>query len=226
MTVILGFLMSLGKAAVYKHIPVYYPHHVGSVGGLVGVIGGLGGFFLPIAFGVLLDLTGVWTAPFMLLFVIVAVSTVWMHVAIRRMERARHPGLAEEKFLSDVPQEPPPAHAQAREGGAARCGLVVGGRAGRHPLPLRLLQLEQLLVQRNLLRSRAAQGWARRGTAALQRGAPRRRPSGPEARAARAGLSLGWLSLGCPWVARAMARASAGGGAPSTPRASVIARLG
>ncbi len=109
MTVILGFLMSLGKAAVYKHIPVYYPHHVGSVGGLVGMIGGLGGFFLPIAFGVLLDLTGVWTAPFMLLFVIVAISTVWMHVAIRRMERARHPGLAEETFLSDVPQEPHPA---------------------------------------------------------------------------------------------------------------------
>ena len=31
----LGFFMSLGKAAVYKHIPVYYPGHVGAVGGLV-----------------------------------------------------------------------------------------------------------------------------------------------------------------------------------------------
>ncbi|MFD1158630.1 MFS transporter [Roseovarius aestuarii] len=106
LTVVLGFVMSLGKAAVYKHIPVYYPHHVGSVGGLVGMIGGLGGFFLPIAFGVLLDVTGVWTAPFMLLFVIVAISTVWMHVAIRRMERARHPGLADERYLSDVPEAP------------------------------------------------------------------------------------------------------------------------
>ncbi|NKB52243.1 MAG: MFS transporter [Rhizobiaceae bacterium] len=106
MTVILGFVMSLGKAAVYKHIPVYYPHHVGSVGGLVGMIGGLGGFFLPIAFGVLLDFTGVWTAPYMLLFVLVAVSTVWMHIAIRRMERARHPGLEQEKYLSDVPEQP------------------------------------------------------------------------------------------------------------------------
>lgn len=108
MTVILGFVMSLGKAAVYKHIPVYYPHHVGSVGGLVGMIGGLGGFFLPISFGVLLDYTGVWTAPFMLLFVIVAISTIWMHVAIRRMERARHPGLVDEKYLSDVPDAPLP----------------------------------------------------------------------------------------------------------------------
>ena len=44
---VLGFFMSLGKAAVYKHIPVYYPHHVGSVGGVVGLVGGLGGFVLP-----------------------------------------------------------------------------------------------------------------------------------------------------------------------------------
>jgi NNP family nitrate/nitrite transporter-like MFS transporter len=72
------------------------------------MIGGLGGFFLPIAFGLLLDLTGVWTAPFMLLFVIVLVSTVWMHLAIRRMERRRHPGLEDEKFLSDVPDAPLP----------------------------------------------------------------------------------------------------------------------
>ena len=56
---VLGFFMSLGKAAVFKHIPVYYPGHVGSVGGLVGMIGGLGGFVLPIAFGALLDLTGI-----------------------------------------------------------------------------------------------------------------------------------------------------------------------
>lgn len=58
---VLGFFMSLGKAAVFKHIPVYYPDHVGAVGGLVGMIGGLGGFILPIAFGALLDLTGIYT---------------------------------------------------------------------------------------------------------------------------------------------------------------------
>lgn len=85
---VLGFFMSLGKAAVYKHIPVYYPKHVGSVGGLVGMIGGLGGFVLPIAFGVMNDLTGVWTTCFMLLFGIAAVSILWMHFAIRRMEQA------------------------------------------------------------------------------------------------------------------------------------------
>jgi MFS transporter, NNP family, nitrate/nitrite transporter len=77
----------LGKAAVYKHIPVYYPKHVGAVGGVVGLVGGLGGFVLPIAFGVLNDLTGVWTSCFMLLFLVAAVSLVWMHVSIRAMER-------------------------------------------------------------------------------------------------------------------------------------------
>jgi NNP family nitrate/nitrite transporter-like MFS transporter len=85
---VLGFFMSLGKAAVYKHIPVYYPKHVGAVGGVVGLVGGLGGFILPVAFGALNDLTGIWTSCFMLLFVIVGIALVWMHVAIRAMERA------------------------------------------------------------------------------------------------------------------------------------------
>ncbi|MDV6317736.1 nitrate/nitrite transporter [Chromohalobacter sp. HP20-39] len=108
LTVLLGFFMSLGKAAVYKHIPVYYPNHVGSVGGLVGMIGGLGGFFLPITFGIVLDLTGVWTTSYMVMFVLVAVSLVWMHMAIRRMERRRIPELSEERYryLPEVQESP------------------------------------------------------------------------------------------------------------------------
>lgn len=101
LTFILGFFMSLGKAAVYKHIPVYYPDNVGSVGGLVGMIGGLGGFVLPIAFGVMADLTGVWTSCFMLLFVLVSGALAWMHLAIRRMERKAHPELGE---LPELPE--------------------------------------------------------------------------------------------------------------------------
>ncbi|WMT89827.1 nitrate/nitrite transporter [Pelagibacterium sp. H642] len=84
---VLGFFMSLGKAAVYKHIPAYYPGSVGAVGGLVGMIGGLGGFVLPIAFGVLNERTGMWTSCFMLLFAIVLVSLVWMHLSVRSIDR-------------------------------------------------------------------------------------------------------------------------------------------
>ena len=84
---ILGFFMAIGKAAVYKHIPVYYLDNVGAVGGLVGMIGGLGGFVLPIAFGALNDLTGVWSSCFMLLFVVAAACFAWMHVSILSLKR-------------------------------------------------------------------------------------------------------------------------------------------
>jgi NNP family nitrate/nitrite transporter-like MFS transporter len=99
---VLGFFMSLGKAAVYKHIPVYYPGHVGAVGGLVGMIGGLGGFVLPIAFGALNDYTHIWTSCFMLLFAIVATSLVWMHFAILRMEKRKYPHLSGETYFPEL----------------------------------------------------------------------------------------------------------------------------
>jgi NNP family nitrate/nitrite transporter-like MFS transporter len=51
------------------------------------MIGGLGGFVLPIAFGALNDLTGIWTSCFMLLFLVAAGSLLWMHFSIQRMER-------------------------------------------------------------------------------------------------------------------------------------------
>lgn len=99
---VLGFFMSLGKAAVYKHIPVYYPNHVGSVGGVVGMVGGLGGFVLPILFGLLNDLTGIWQSCFMALFAISAVALVWMHLAIRAMERGVYG--EELKKLPELPE--------------------------------------------------------------------------------------------------------------------------
>ncbi len=102
LTIILGFFMSLGKAAVYKHIPVYYPGHVGSVGGLVGMIGGLGGFVLPICFGFMNDIIGIWTSCFMLLFIIVAVSLIWMHTAIVISEKRLHPDLRGPKALPEM----------------------------------------------------------------------------------------------------------------------------
>jgi NNP family nitrate/nitrite transporter-like MFS transporter len=102
LTIILGFFMSLGKAAVYKHIPVYYPDHVGCVGGMVGLIGGLGGFFLPIVFGVMNDLIGVWTSCFMLLTGIISVALIWMHFAIQRLEKRRIPELRRPRNLPEL----------------------------------------------------------------------------------------------------------------------------
>jgi len=102
LTIVLGFVMSLGKAAVYKHIPVYYPGHVGSVGGIVGLIGGLGGFFMPIAFGMMNDLIGIWTSCFMLMAALVAVNLIWMHFAILRSEKRNNPEANGPKDLPEL----------------------------------------------------------------------------------------------------------------------------
>lgn len=114
-TILLGFFMSLGSAAVYKHIPVYYPDHVGTVGGLVGMIGGLGGFFMPLAFGVLNDVLNVWTSAFMLMFALVAISLTWMHFAIRRMERRRFPELERDERQRYLPELQPDYRPERRE---------------------------------------------------------------------------------------------------------------
>jgi NNP family nitrate/nitrite transporter-like MFS transporter len=98
----LGFFMSLGKAAVFKHVPIYYPNHVGAVGGIVGLVGGLGGFILPITFGYMSDKIGIWTSCFMLLTLIISISLTWMHFAIQQLEKKQHPELARPKFLPEL----------------------------------------------------------------------------------------------------------------------------
>jgi NNP family nitrate/nitrite transporter-like MFS transporter len=99
---VLGLFMSFGKAAVYKHIPVYYPDNIGAVGGAVGMIGGLGGFLLPLTFGMLNDLTGIWSSCFMLLFALVMIALTWMHFSVVRMERRVVPELA--RVSTDLPE--------------------------------------------------------------------------------------------------------------------------
>jgi len=109
LSLILGSVMGIGKAAVYKHIPDYFPGDVGVVGGIVGVLGGLGGFVCPIIFGYLLKETGLWTTCWMFFFVLVLSCTVWMHITIRRMmmkmapEAVRH--VEDESFGTPAWQE-------------------------------------------------------------------------------------------------------------------------
>ncbi len=90
---LLGLAMGLGKAAVYKHIPSYFPNDVGAVGGIVGVIGGLGGFVCPIIFGLLLDWTGVWTTCWIFMFALSVACLLWMHLVVRSMMKREAPSL-------------------------------------------------------------------------------------------------------------------------------------
>ncbi len=126
-TFVLGFFMSLGKAAVYKHIPVYYPDRVGAVGGVVGLVGGLGGFILPIAFGVLNDLTGIWQSCFWLLFVIVSMSLVWMHFAIRHMEATAAAAGIPVGALPELP-EMQPLHGSEHSGALGASAAIADWR--------------------------------------------------------------------------------------------------
>jgi NNP family nitrate/nitrite transporter-like MFS transporter len=93
---VLGLAMGIGKAAVYKHIPHYFPESVGAVGGLVGVIGGLGGFVMPILFGALVEWTLLPTTTFLFLFALSLTCLAWMIVVVHRLTRAAAPRIAED----------------------------------------------------------------------------------------------------------------------------------
>lgn len=74
-----GVAWAFGKASVFKYISDEFPRDIGAVSGIVGLVGGLGGFILPILFGALVDLTGVRSSCFMLLYGITWVSLIWMY---------------------------------------------------------------------------------------------------------------------------------------------------
>ncbi len=93
LVILLGIVWGIGKAAVYKHIPEYFPEEVGVVGGMVGVLGGLGGFFSPIIFGYLLDGTGLWTSAWMFMFFLSATCLFWMHRVVQTMMNRKEPAL-------------------------------------------------------------------------------------------------------------------------------------
>ena len=76
---VLGVSWAFGKASVFKYISDEYPDNIGVISGIVGLMGGLGGFTLPIMFGALVDLTGIRSSAFMLLYAIVWVSLIWMY---------------------------------------------------------------------------------------------------------------------------------------------------
>jgi NNP family nitrate/nitrite transporter-like MFS transporter len=84
---VMGIAWAFGKASVFKYISDEFPANIGVVSGIVGLAGGLGGFLLPILFGALLDLTGVRSSCFMLMYGVVWVSLIWAYLTeVRRIE--------------------------------------------------------------------------------------------------------------------------------------------
>lgn len=81
----LGVSFACGMASTFKYVADDFPDNLGAVSGIVGLAGGLGGFLLPVLFGIILDLTGVYSSCFMLLYGIVWVSLILAYITeVRR----------------------------------------------------------------------------------------------------------------------------------------------
>ena len=84
---VLGVSFACGMASTFKYISDDFPTNMGAVSGIVGLAGGLGGFLLPILFGIMLDLIGIYSSCFMLLYGIVWVSLTLSYLT--EVRRAR-----------------------------------------------------------------------------------------------------------------------------------------
>jgi len=84
---VLGVSFACGMASTFKYLSDDFPDNMGVVSGIVGLVGGMGGFLLPVLFGIILDLTGVYSSCFMLLYGIVWVSLILSYLTeVRRTD--------------------------------------------------------------------------------------------------------------------------------------------
>jgi nitrate/nitrite transporter NarK len=85
--IVMAVLMAVTVPAIWtmSYATAYW--HFLVIGLFVGLAGGMGGFVLPIMFGALMDLTGIRSSAFMLMYGVVWVSLIWMYFTeVRRTE--------------------------------------------------------------------------------------------------------------------------------------------
>src|SRR5581483_10216328 len=93
----LACFLGAGNGAVFKLVPLEFPHDAGAAAGVVGAAGGLGGFFPPLLMGVVRDHAGTYTLGFVGLLAATGLSlalAVWLirtaaGVELRGTPRAR-----------------------------------------------------------------------------------------------------------------------------------------
>jgi NNP family nitrate/nitrite transporter-like MFS transporter len=88
---VLGIAFACGMASTFKYIADDFPENMGIVSGIVGLAGGLGGFLLPIMFGIALDVSGIYSSCFMLLYGITWVSLILLYITEVRRLPVLHP---------------------------------------------------------------------------------------------------------------------------------------
>ena len=119
---IIGSLMGIGKAAVYKHIPDYYPRRRGRrrrhrrCAGRIGRLRLSGDLRLSASRG-----TGLWTTCWMFFLVLVAgLLFLWMHLVVRRQVKQQAPELVRRRRVGSCSSE-------EQMGAAARIGRNANG---------------------------------------------------------------------------------------------------
>ncbi|MDQ0300678.1 NNP family nitrate/nitrite transporter-like MFS transporter [Salibacterium salarium] len=82
---VMALLLGAGNGAVFKLVPQVSPTNTGAVTGFVSAIGGVGGFFPPVALGLIKGITGGYTLGFLLL----ALFTIGCLIVIRKLYHNR-----------------------------------------------------------------------------------------------------------------------------------------
>ncbi|MFB9325934.1 nitrate/nitrite transporter [Paenibacillus aurantiacus] len=80
---IMACFLGIGNGAVFKMVPEVSPADTGAVTGIVGAAGGLGGFFPPLALGVIQDVSGSYTFGFALLIAFACICLGVNQLALR-----------------------------------------------------------------------------------------------------------------------------------------------
>jgi NNP family nitrate/nitrite transporter-like MFS transporter len=106
---IMGVAFAFGMASTFKYVADDYPESMGVVTGIVGLAGGLAGFLLPLMFGALVDLFGVRSTCFMLLYGVAWVSLILMYST----EVRRAPILGDERRQDPIRDDDRPRAAGA-----------------------------------------------------------------------------------------------------------------
>jgi NNP family nitrate/nitrite transporter-like MFS transporter len=81
--------IGLGNGAVFKLVPEYFPKSIGAVTGLVGAMGGLGGFFPPLALGIIKQQTGSFVWGFSLLAFFAVLCLAVARLTMRQTNRVQ-----------------------------------------------------------------------------------------------------------------------------------------
>jgi NNP family nitrate/nitrite transporter-like MFS transporter len=121
----LGIAWGFGKASVFKFLSDEYNEDIGVASGIVGLAGGMGGFLLPIMFGAMIDITGVNSSVFMLLFGATAVSLIWMHFTFSKDQREKGELAIKDRAYSNcVNLQENPAEYVAARAAVEQAGLL------------------------------------------------------------------------------------------------------